>query len=113
MKRFKKFPFVGVKADRMGQQYEAKIGISFMNYTHENLQKAVNDVKSHRKTLREAAECYGIPKSTLYDKVKGIKTKKHGGQTKLSELDEKKLVDGIITLSEWGFPIQLEATFVF
>lgn len=105
MKRFKKFPFVGVKADRMGQQYKAKIGISFMNYTHENLQKAVNDVKSHRKTLREAAECYGIPKSTLYDKVKGIKTKKHGGQTKLSELDEKKLVDGIITLSEWGFPI--------
>lgn len=91
MKRFKKFPFVGVKADRMGQQYKAKIVISFMNYTHENLQKAVNDVKSHRKTLREAAEFYGIPKSTLYDKVKGIKT--------------KKLVDGIITLSEWGFPI--------
>lgn len=89
----------------MGRDYQRKIGSSFMNYTKENLRKALDGVKNGRKSLRRAAECYQIPKSTLYDKIKAHKTKKHGGQTIISPTDEEKLVNGITTLSEWCFPL--------
>lgn len=95
----------GVKSDNMVRHYKKKIGLNFMNYDKKNLEKALDDIKKRRKSLRRASEYYKIPKSTLHDKNKGRKIRKHGGQTVLSAEEEKMLAEGITKFSEWGFPM--------
>ena len=73
-----------------------------MNYDEKTLQKALDDIKK-KKSLREAAAYYKIPKSTLHDKRQGRKRQKHGGSTALSLKEEQLLADGILKFSEWGF----------
>ena len=43
-----------------------------MNYDEKTLQKALDDIKK-KKSLREAAAYYKIPKSTFHDKKQGRK----------------------------------------
>lgn len=85
----------GVKSDTMVRKYKKKIGIQFMNYTEENVEKALSDIRTKQKSLLQAAEYYGIPKSTLHDKVKGKSTQKQGGQIAIPIQEEKMLADGI------------------
>lgn len=61
-------------------------------------------VKEKKISLRKAAAHYGIPKDTINRRAKGIIPKKIGGQTLLTNLEEKTLVEGIVKASEWGFP---------
>lgn len=89
----------------MVRTYKKKIGINFMNYDEKRLQKALNEIKRGYKSIRQASEYYKIPKSTLHDKIKGKKSGKHGGQTKLSPEEEKLLTEAITKFSEWGFPM--------
>lgn len=56
-------------------------------------------------TLRQASERYNIPKSTIHDKIKGSHTKKHGGQTVLTNEEETQFVEAILLSAEWGFPL--------
>lgn len=95
----------GVKSDTMVRKYKKKIGIQFMNYTEENVEKALSDIRTKQKSLLQAAEYYGIPKSTLHDKVKGKSTQKQGGQIAIPIQEEKMLADGIAQFAEWGFPL--------
>ena len=46
--------------------------------SNEDLQKAINAVKSKQMTLRKALEAYNVKKSTLHDHVKGKHNKKPG-----------------------------------
>lgn len=85
--------------------YKKKIGINFKNYNEENIARALEDIRQGRKSVRQAAEYYRVPKSTLHDKKKGIKTKNHGGQPVISQDEEKLLAKGILQFSEWGFPL--------
>lgn len=55
------------------------------------------------RTIREASEFYGVPKSTIEDRIKGIHTNKPRGQLLLSVA--KKMGKGIGTCAEWGFPL--------
>ena len=54
--------------------------------------------------IREAANLYGIPKSTLHRRVRGLQTKSQGGQTCLSPEEESIIVNNLIVVGEWGFP---------
>jgi len=46
--------------------YKRRVGArKYADYLNENLQKAVDDVKGGKLTVREAAVKYGIPKSTV------------------------------------------------
>lgn len=76
-----------------------------MNYTDEHLNQAISDIKNKRKTFRQAAEYYNIPKSTLHDKIKEKHGKVQGGQPVFSNEEEKMLAEGITKFSEWGFPM--------
>ena len=51
--------------------------------------KAVEAYKSGRISLRNAAEKYGVKKSTLYDHVKSKSTKRQDGQPILNEKTER------------------------
>ncbi|KAJ8929965.1 hypothetical protein NQ314_017288 [Rhamnusium bicolor] len=70
-----------------------------MNYTEENL------AKKSKKSLRQAAEYYRVPKSALHDKMKGTISKKHGGQRVISVEEERILAEGIVKFCEWRFPL--------
>lgn len=55
---------------------------------------------------RQASRVYKIARSTLQLNLQvGPQKKKHGGQTVLSKEDESVIVANILTLSEFGFPI--------
>lgn len=40
------------------------------SYTIESLQKAVQEIKDHKITFRQAEKIYSIPRATLFDQVK-------------------------------------------
>lgn len=48
-----------------------------------------------------------LGKSTLRDYIKGIHTKSVGRQTVLSHEEESVLCERIITLADWGFPLDI------
>ncbi|KAL3284128.1 hypothetical protein HHI36_018296 [Cryptolaemus montrouzieri] len=52
-----------------------KIGDYFMNYNSSTLRKALQSVKRKQKTLREAAEYYEAPTSSLHDRLKKLRLK--------------------------------------
>lgn len=90
----------------MGRIYKKVVGgRSYQNYKPEKLENAIRDVKTHRKTIRQSAEYYGVPKSTISDRIKNVNVKKVGGQTILSSEEEGRLVVAINLAAEWGFPL--------
>lgn len=66
---------------------------------------AAKQVRLGRMSIRQASENYNIPKSTIHDKIKGGHTKKHGGQTLLTNEEEIQFVEAILLSAEWGFPL--------
>lgn len=49
------------------------------------------------------AKKYGIPKSTLHDKIKGFHLKPKGRPTRLSPEEEKEIVETCLVFAEWGY----------
>ena len=90
----------------MGRRYRKRLGVPVrQNYQAQNLCRAVQEVKAGHLSYRRAAEKFGIPKSTLLDKVKNSHPKIMGGQTVLDKKEEQVLVEGILRAAHWGFPL--------
>ena len=53
--------------------------------------------------LREAADRFVVPKSTLHRKVRRLQNKAQGGQTSLTLEEENMFVDHLIQLVQLGF----------
>lgn len=81
---------------------------TYINYSKETLQKAVNDVKQKKLTYRQAYAKYGIPTATISRKINEKHTKNVGGQTILCLSEEKRIVEAILYASDWGFPFEKE-----
>lgn len=76
-----------------------------MNYSREQMDKAIEDVKSGM-SCSEASKKYGVPRVTLLYKVQGkFKDKKCGRESYLTSEEERLLVDWIIQTGKAGFPI--------
>jgi hypothetical protein len=74
------------------------------NYSREALQKAIDEVKEKRCTMRKASETYKVPLSTLCDNVNGkSQTNKIGAKPKLSLETEELLADYFAKLIQGGF----------
>ena len=72
-------------------------------YTLEDLQKAVDDVKSGKVGVRDAAEMYGIPRSTISANKNGPHNgHKPGAKPVLGDEIEKLLVESLIKLADIG-----------
>ena len=65
----------------------------YKDYHHEKLYRAYEDVKDGRLSIRHAAEQYGIPKSTLGDRISGrVRFGAHSGPPRyLSDSEEREL----------------------
>jgi hypothetical protein len=89
----------------MGRKYKRKPGSrTYADYAPESLTKALEEVEKGRSSLRFVAEKYGISKSTLQRKSKGLNPGKWGKPTALTSEEEKNLVHGLVKAAEWGFP---------
>jgi len=71
-------------------------------YTENDIKNALNAVNNSSMKIREAARAFGVPKSTLADRVNGKKNK-ITSQTAFSEFTENLLVELIGHLSDIGF----------
>lgn len=78
-----------------------------LQYTEECMTKAVEAVKNGKMSAYRAHKEYGVPRTTLLDKVKGRVPveRKIGADTVLTKEEENLLVKWIFHVSQCGFPI--------
>ena len=81
----------------MVRNYQRK---TVKSYSKDTLQKCLAAVKAGKMSMNKAQKQYGIPYGTIYNKLKGLHTKKHGGQPALSKEFEKILVRALDKLTD-------------
>lgn len=74
-------------------------------WNEEAMNKAIRQVQSHKMSVREAALEYGVKKSTLQDRVREKVTDKLGRPTVLEREEEIILVERLVLMARWGFPL--------
>lgn len=91
----------------MPRKYQRKLGSrKYKDYTEQELSEALQKIRTGELSQRAASETYNIARSTLQLNLKlGDRKKCHGGQTALSTDEEKLIVANLLTISEYGFPI--------
>lgn len=67
------------------------------------IQHAVHAVQSKAMSLRAASKHYGIPSSTLHDKVHGKTPMSRPSKTVLTTAEEQKLVDWVLHMARIGY----------
>lgn len=79
-------------------------------YSEEDLELAVEGVKGGTLSLNKAARLYGIPKGTLYNKIKGKvpPVRKMGPETVLTKEEEATLAKYCVNMPKLGFPLHGE-----
>ncbi len=85
----------------------ASLNLVKSKYTENQLQQALAEVKNGMK-LRQASKMFGVPSSTLHDKLKGKSVNKlqHSGLSSCLGVDkENELVLWLMDCSKKGFPI--------
>ena len=78
--------------------------LKYKTWTSENLERACQAVESGL-SLRQAAEEYQIPKSTIQDHVSGkVLSGRKSGQKYLTDEEEEELVTFLLETAKIGFP---------
>jgi len=77
----------------------------YSSYDREALDNAINAVETEAMGIREASLHFGVPKATLCDKVGGKAQGNIGRPTVLSVDEEAVLVQRLIVMGEWGYPL--------
>lgn len=76
----------------------------YAQYSAEDFNKAISDVKNKLLSANKAAIVYKVPKQTILDRIKNPEVKKRGKETVLTTDEETKLSEWIIKCSEMGYP---------
>jgi transposase len=75
-------------------------------YSQDELELAIRKVETGDLTIYAASKRYAIPRSTIVNHVNGkCKGFKAGRPTLFSKEEEKVIVDLLLALSEWGYPL--------
>ena len=74
------------------------------SYPEDTLQKCLAVVKAGKVSMNKAQKQNGIPYGTIYNKLKGLHTKRHGGQPALYKEFEEILVRALDELTDWKVP---------
>ncbi|KAJ0169683.1 hypothetical protein K1T71_014868 [Dendrolimus kikuchii] len=79
----------------------------YLSYSNEDLQEAIEAIQNGSLRLKDAAEKYNIPKSTLSRKSRNLNCtqQKAGHPTLFSKDEEMVFLEYIKILSAWGFPL--------
>lgn len=86
--------------DKIGRKKKKK-------WTEEAMERALIEVKSGRCTVRQAAKEFGVPKSSLGDRVSGrvAPGSRSGPAQLITSADEELLVEFSLYMSKHGFPL--------
>ncbi|KAM9728786.1 uncharacterized protein ACNS7B_016605 isoform 2-T2 [Menidia menidia] len=86
--------------DKIGRKKKKK-------WTEDAMERALIEVKSGRSTVRQAAKEFGVPKSSLGDRVSGRVTpgSRSGPAQLIASADEELLVEFSLYMSKHGFPL--------
>jgi hypothetical protein len=77
-----------------------------LGYSQERLDDAIRLVKEKTMTLSERSRHYESPKTTIFDRMNSKKTKLQlGCPTVLSEEEENIIVQRLLVMGMWGFPL--------
>lgn len=77
-------------------------------YTEEDMQAALEEIKNGTISINGASKKYNIAKGTLVNKVHAKHERKCGRPTVFSCEEEKVFVQYALTVSEWGFPFDVQ-----
>ena len=75
------------------------------SYTQEKIDLAMEEVRSHAMSLGEASKEFGVPKTTIHDRLKNVYGEKLGRPWILTELEEAIIVQRVKVMATWGFPL--------
>lgn len=91
----------------MPRKYLKRLGSRpYQNYDKANLKKAVQERLERGTSYRALEEKYGIARNTINTHVRNRNEKKPGGQLAVSLLEEQKLVQSLMCVADWGFPLE-------
>ena len=77
----------------------------YQSYSQEDLLKAVGKVEEGATLYTRNWKKYDIPFQTISKKMRKEHVMKVGRPTILSEAEEAAIVNGILCLADWGFPV--------
>lgn len=87
---------------------ETKVKKKFHQYSEQNLQSAIQSIRTGTKT-REACKIFGVPRSTVQDRLKGRvseKPRQVGPDPYLTLKNENRIVSCLFELAKCGFPLK-------
>ena len=72
----------------------------------ERMVLAIKAYREDPKSMRRIAKQYGVPKSSLFDRINGAASKKEESQRRqrLSPQEEQAIVNWLLRLQGWGWP---------
>lgn len=79
------------------------------SYSEKNLQLALQAIRENNVGVRAAAKEYGVPKSTVQDRISGKRLdvlRKTGPQPIMTVEGEKRIANWVLNLAKCGFPIK-------
>lgn len=92
----------------MVRNYKRKKGSRrYCDYPEEKLRTACLEILEGRMSYKKAANHFGIPVGTLYNKYNGKHPGYCGHPTVFSEELESTIVEAIICCGDWAFPLDL------
>lgn len=92
------------KAKERSKAGYSRVGNYRSKYTQAVFLEAMEAVQEKRMSFREAAKHYGVPKTTLIDRIAERYGPKLGHPIVLTAEEETIIVERLIVLGEWGFP---------
>lgn len=79
-------------------------GKYFQSYTNQDLLAAIDEVKNKKMTISSISKQFNIPKTTIFNRIKGLTTSDHGKKQVLDPETERKLVEWIVLCAKMGDP---------
>ena len=83
-------------------------GSKYLIYPDVAIAQAAQMVKSKKLSIRKASIQYGVPQSTISDKLRVKHPQKPRKPTALSIEEENYLASGLLRCAEWGFPLTVK-----
>ena len=77
----------------------------YITYSEEALDKCLNSINSNQMSQREASETYGIPRSTIKNKLKNLHSNPVGRPLTFTNEEEKAIAARLVMWSNFGFPL--------
>ncbi|XP_071760830.2 uncharacterized protein LOC139915943 [Centroberyx gerrardi] len=88
-------------------RYLAKRKRMKWNWAPEAMEQAIEEVREGRCSVRQAVQVFGVPKSSLCDRISGkvVSGCQIGRKTSLTPEDESSLVEYCLYSASYGFPL--------